>query len=756
LAGNLPGSAAGQSLAQVAVDLTAAETDRLFTYLVPERLQGRLAPGQWVRVPFGHQKNKAALYLGPAHEAPAGVELKALLGLMEELPPLPEKLIALARWMAGRYLCSFAAALRPLIPAEARTEKVRTLRRTRYRLTAPPDAMAAEVEASRKKAPKRAALLTYLAARPGATAAELAAQLGDSVRAHLKALLERGWIVAEEEIRRRDPLGEPVEPAAAPPLLTPEQRSGWEAIAAALQDRRRPLLLHGVTGSGKTELYMRAIAVLLREGKQAILLVPEISLTPQMIGRFRGRFGRAVAVLHSALSAGERYDEWQRIRRGEVSVAVGARSAVFAPFDRLGLIIVDEEHEQSYKQESPAPCYHARDAAEQRARLEGALLILGSATPALETYWRARRGELRLVSMPSRVEDRSLPAVQIVDMREELRAFNRSVFSLSLQEALAETLERREQAILFLNRRGYNTFILCRACGAAVQCDHCAVTMTYHIGAAGLSCHYCQQTKPVPRLCPSCGSKQIRYLGAGTERVEDEFRALFPAARALRMDVDTTQRKGSHAAILKAFGEGKADVLIGTQMIAKGLDYPQVTLVGVVLADTSLNLPDFRAAERTFQLVTQVAGRAGRGERPGRVVVQTYNPEHPALLAAARHDFPAFFDREIRFREQLLYPPFASLIHLVVSGKEERSVGAAARAVHDLIAQGRFPGEVLGPAPAPLARLRGEHRHHLVLKGSDSGAMAAALRAAFTADGARWRRGLDVKLAVDVDPVSIL
>jgi primosomal protein N' (replication factor Y) len=483
--------------------------------------------------------------------------------------------------------------------------------------------------------------------------------------------------------------------------------------------------------------------------------VPEIALTPQMIGRFRARFGAAVAVLHSALSAGEKFDEWQRIRRGDVSIVVGARSAIFAPFDNVGLIIIDEEHEHSYKQESPAPCYHAREVAEERARLEGGLLVLGSATPALESFYKAQTGFYRMVSMLHRVEIRPMPEVTLVDMRSELHGGNKSIFSRPLQEALDQTMAAGEQAILFLNRRGYNTFIMCRNCGEAVTCPNCAVAMTYHLGDNHLACHYCDHVTRVPLVCPSCGSKQIRHMGAGTEKVEEELHRLYPHIRVARMDVDTTRRKGSHAAILKLFGEHKVDVLVGTQMIAKGLDFPDVTLVGVILADTSLNLPDFRAAERTFQLVTQVAGRAGRALKPGRVLVQTYQPEHYSLQAAQHHDFATFFDREMNFRREQQYPPFSELIRMVVSGEEEAKVIETAQSIADLLRAGRLSGEVLGPAPAPLAKLRGQFRHHLVIKGSDLTCMTREVRSAFAAGG-KWRKGKDTRLSVDVGPVSIL
>ncbi|MGE5672412.1 MAG: primosomal protein N' [Mycobacterium leprae] len=745
-------------LAQVAVDLTAEGTDKLFTYAVPEALRADLVEGQWVKVPFG-PRSLVGLYVGPAEAAPAGVSVKPIAGILKEIPPIPPVLVQLARWTADRYLSTFAAALRLLLPAEARRQKVKTVKVPRYQLLLEPDVAREIMNGVRSRAPRQAELLDELLRRGGeALLPDLIQAVGEGVRAPLKVALQKGWITADEEARARDPFGGEAIVVSPPPVLTTEQAVALESVEQELLAPpffRQPVLLYGVTGSGKTEVYLRSIAKVQEAGQQAICLVPEIALTPQMIGRFRSRFGKAVAVLHSALSAGEKYDEWQRIRAGEVSIVVGARSAIFAPFDHLGLIIIDEEHEHSYKQESPAPCYHAREVAEERARLEGALLVLGSATPALESFHKARSGYFRLVGLPHRVDDRPMPEVQIVDMREELHGGNRSIFSRELQEALDRTVAAGEQAILFLNRRGYNTFVMCRACGEAVTCPSCAVAMTYHLGENHLTCHYCDHTTRVPTKCPKCGSPQIRHMGAGTERVEEELKKLYPRIRVLRMDVDTTRRKGSHAAILKQFGEGNADVLVGTQMIAKGLDFPEVTLVGVVLADTSLNLPDFRAAERTFQLVTQVAGRAGRGLKPGRVLVQTYQPEHYSLAAAEHHDYDRFYHQEIAFRQSLIYPPFAELIHMVLSGEEEREVLDSAQAIADLLKAHRFSGEVLGPAPAPLARLRGQFRYHLVLKGKDRPAMVREVRAAFAAGG-KWRKSKNVKLSVDVNPMSIL
>ena len=746
-------------LAQVAVDVTAEGTDRLYTYEVPYSLAGRLTEGQWVKVPFG-PRSLVGLYVGPADHRPEGVALKAIAGLLPEIPPIPAALIALARWTADRYLATFAAALRLLLPAEARRQEVRTLKITHYRLLLEAATAVTTAAAVRARAPRQADLLDYLTAHGGqASLPELVATLGEGVRAPIRVALEKQWLTSAESARRRDPFAGESERPTEPPALTPEQSSALVSIRQELiapPGFRQPVLVHGVTGSGKTELYLRAMSAVQQLGRQAICLVPEIALTPLMISRFRSRFGPAVAVLHSALSAGERYDEWQRIRSGEVSIVVGARSAIFAPFDNVGLIIIDEEHEGSYKQESPAPCYHAREVAEERARLQSALLVLGSATPALESFHKADSGHYRLVSLLHRVDERPMPQVSLVDMRAEMRTGNRSIFSQALQSALDQTLAAGEQAILFLNRRGYNTFIMCRTCGEAVTCPNCAVAMAYHLGDNHLACHYCDHQARVPATCPKCGSKHIRHMGAGTERVEEELGKLYPSIRVVRMDVDTTRRKGSHASILKAFGDRKADVLVGTQMIAKGLDFPEVTLVGVVLADTSLNLPDFRAAERTFQLVTQVAGRAGRALKPGRVLVQTYQPEHFSLIAASGHDYAAFYAREIKWRQEMTYPPFSHLVHMVVSGPAEDRVTETAGQIARLLSVGGFTGEILGPAPAPLARLRGQFRHHLVLKGSDIGEMARQVRVAFAAAGGKWRRDKEIRLSVDVGPVNML
>ncbi|MBB6735898.1 primosomal protein N', partial [Cohnella zeiphila] len=530
------------------------------------------------------------------------------------------------------------------------------------------------------RAAKQRETIAYLLDRPGPIPQQrLAEAVGTTVQT-IRALADKGWLEVRPVEEDRDPYAGRNFPASAPLVLTPAQEEAFRPIARAVDEGRHGLfLLHGVTGSGKTELYLQAIQRCLSQGKEAIVLVPEIALTPQMVERFKSRFGERVAVLHSRLSNGERYDEWRKIREGRAQVAVGARSAIFAPFGRIGLIVIDEEHETSYKQEE-SPKYHARDVAAERGRLHGAAVVLGSATPALETYaaametaaGRADTAKTRpvYVPLPQRVADRPLPGVEIVDMREELRLGNRAMFSRSLARALQERLERQEQAVLLLNRRGYSTFVMCRSCGYTAQCPHCDIALTYHRGSRNLRCHYCGYAEREPVECPSCGSAHIRFFGTGTQKVEEALAHSFPGIRVIRMDVDTTTEKGSHEKWLTQFRERRADVLLGTQMVAKGLDFPQVTLVGVLAADSALKLPDFRAPERTFQLLTQVAGRAGRHELPGEVIIQTYEPEHPSVALVRQHDYAGFAAQELRHRRTLGYPPYGRLIALTLSHEQ--------------------------------------------------------------------------------------
>jgi primosomal protein N' (replication factor Y) len=674
-----------------------------------------------------------------------------------------------------------------LAPPGVRPKHVRTVT-----LTIPPD----QVESTLSSAdygPKQAAVLRELvriaaedeAVEPVAIS-EVYAATGATLD-NLRALAEDGLIALGEQEVWRDPLADKHFAPAEPPTLTPDQAAAWEVIAAALEkDAPKPILLHGVTGSGKTELYLRAVERVLETGRQAIVLVPEIALTPQTVRRFAARFPGHLALVHSHLSPGERYDAWRRARAGLVDLVIGPRSALFAPLPNLGLIVLDESHDDSYKQTPPieAPYYHARDAALELGRLHGGLVIYGSATPDVVTYARAARNEIRLIELPERImghrrvveaqatrfhlaETRyvhlpadpdeavtiDLPPVRVVDMRQELRAGNRSIFSRALHAAIGQTLERGEQLILFLNRRGTSTYVLCRDCGHVMRCPHCDVPLTWHTdpgdGEAGrLTCHYCGYRSGPPRACPACGGTRIRYFGAGTEMIEREVREQFPTARPLRWDRDTTGGKYAHDKLLERFISGQADVLIGTQMVAKGLDLPLVTLVGVVSADTAIYLPDYRSSERTFQLLTQVAGRAGRGLLGGRVIIQTYNPDHYAVRAAARHDFAAFYADELAYRRQMGYPPFGRLARVLIRAPQAEQARRAAKrlaaALQALIAEQRLDATwLIGPAPCFFERLGGLDRWQVIVRGPDPSALLRAVH-------------LDPAWQVDVDPVSML
>ncbi|WDQ31919.1 primosomal protein N' [Paenibacillus marchantiae] len=592
--------------------------------------------------------------------------------------------------------------------------------------------------------------------------------------ATVKGLEEKGLVVTEDVEVFRDPYQGRKFRATEPLNLTEEQQHVYNNINGRLQERRHGVfLLHGVTGSGKTEVYLQTIQRCIEQDRQAIVLVPEIALTPQMVERFKGRFGDQVAVMHSRLSGGERYDEWRKIREGQVKVAIGARSAVFAPFSRLGLIIMDEEHETSYKQEE-TPKYHARDVAVKRAQQHQAVVVLGSATPSLESYYAARSQSNDdfaplLLEMPTRALGNKLPEVRIVDMREELKDGNRSMFSRALHKGLEERLERGEQTVLLLNRRGYSTFVMCRSCGYVAGCPECDISLTYHQRSNNLRCHYCGYAEAAPEVCPDCGSEHIRYFGTGTQRVEEELAKLFPGIRVIRMDVDTTSEKGSHEKLLKQFREKKADVLLGTQMVAKGLDFPDVTLVGVITADSALNLPDFRAAEKTFQLLTQVAGRAGRHQLPGEVFVQSYTPEHYSIGHASQHDYVSFVREELLHRRNLQYPPYCRLILVTFSHEQlpvlirlaenyTRILKEKANAAGWLGSLDRFSNDafdVLGPVASPIPRIKNRYRFQCMIKWrGDVDAIGLALATARRMDDDVQAQKLQISL--DVDPQMLM
>jgi primosomal protein N' (replication factor Y) len=707
--------------------------DRTFTYRIPPALRDRVRPGVRVTAPFrGRRETGFVARLSDRSEVPRVLDLLEA----DAEPLLDEKLMDLARWVAERYVCSWGEALAAALPSGVKKASPARF----VRLVSAGDGEGRTprqkeiLEAARRLAEPLP--LREFVRRTGASASTVS------------ALLRAGLLRETLERPQADLLSDPPSEPRRDIRLTPEQE-------AALEEVSRPgvVLLHGITGSGKTEVYLRAIERVVAAGRQAIVLVPEIALTPQTVSRFRGRFSR-VAVLHSVLSEADRAAQWRAARAGEVDVIVGARSAVFAPVRSLGLIVLDEEHEGAYKQES-VPRYHAREVAVERARREGATVILGSATPSLESLHRARTGAYRLVRLPARVEGRPLPEIEVVDMTaEQAELKRRAVISRRLEQRARAALERGERVILFLNRRGFLTHVSCARCGWFFHCRRCDVAMTYHRREDRAVCHYCADAQPLPASCPACrGGKLVQY-GQGTERVEAEIRRIFPGFAVARMDSDSMRTRRDYRESLSAFREGRTDILVGTQMIAKGLDVPEVTLVGVVNADTAFHVPDFRAAERTFQLITQVAGRAGRGPRGGRVVVQTFFPRHDAIRAAASYDFAGFVARELEHRREAGYPPFVSLVRLVVQGREEKRVEEAAeeagRRLREALPEPR--AQVLGPAKAPLYRIRGRYRRHLLVKAPDLESVLPDLRRL----AASFPRTSTLQVAVDVDPASLL
>ena len=759
---------------RVALDIALG---REFDYRVPSEWETRIEVGTRVKVPFGHRDLLGVVTSIQDHSDQPGLKpIRKVIGAQSLVTP---KVLALARWIAGYYCCPLEVALKSVLPDAVRKEEEGWRERLQVtciaragefpKLTARQDAVFRIVEEWREL-PLQELL-----------------RLAETTPVTVRKLEDLGLVRIAAKISGRDPHANDVLVASRSLVLNPEQRTALDAITGAMDvamtaskpagmdgdvatadpaatgSVSQTFLLHGVTGSGKTEVYLQAMAHALERGRGAIVLVPEIALTPQTVERFKSRFSSGplqtlVAVLHSHLSAGERHDEWHKIRQGRARIVIGARSAVFAPVDPLGLIVVDEEHEHSYKQEE-APRYHARDVAVVRGQREGAVVVLGSATPSLESYHNAVRKKYRLISLPNRATEMKLPVVRVIDMRQEQSRGGGPppLFSNRLVEAITQRLERGEQTMLFLNRRGYSTSLQCRKCGYVAGCPNCSVSLTYHRNAQKLLCHICGHEERVPTKCPGadCGDPGIRFSGAGTERVEDTLAKRFPKARIRRMDSDTLKRKDDFRIILNEFRTGKIDILVGTQMIAKGLHFPNVTLVGIIHADLSLHLPDFRAGERTFQLLTQVSGRAGRGDVEGEVVVQSFTPFHPAIQYARRHDFLGFYDQEIEFRAQLGYPPFSRVALLTLRGRNEDKVKFGAEHLRRWLDEHApaWPGTIIaGPAPAPLARAESFYRYQLMLR---SPRMSRLSR-----DLARLDEAVvlpdDLRLTIDIDPASLL
>ena len=803
-------------IAEVIVDVPAQQTDRPFDYRVPEKWSGMIQEGMRVTVPFGPRKLLG--FVVKLKESSEFKSLKNISGLLDMEPALNEELLELGHWLADETMCFKISAFQAMLPAAMKAKYEKQIRLTRsfavsdllpelqplfqktgtmkwddaqnneflplVKKEMDRGALELSIKVSNKGNVKKEKFITplldkeglitqlgeisktarnqrciieYFLENPVETAlSKILKDTGLSGYSVIKPLVNKGILQMQERESYRDHYEQHEFHADAVLPLTEEQRGAMGPIERAVEEKRNEtFLLYGVTGSGKTEVYLQSIKRIVDEGKEAIVLVPEISLTPMMVTRFKRRFGNLVAVLHSGLSTGEKYDEWRKIQRGEVKVVVGARSAVFAPFKNIGLIIIDEEHEGSYKQEE-TPRYHARDVALKRAGHHHCPVILGSATPSLETFARAKREVYTLLTLKSRVNQRALPEVSIVDMREEMRGGNRSMFSELLFEKLKERVEKGEQSVLMLNRRGHSSFVMCRNCGLVVTCPNCDVSMTFHRVQSQMKCHYCGLEEGVPHACPDCGSDHIRYFGTGTQKVEEELGKLMPNARVIRMDVDTTSRKGAHEALLKRFEDGQADILLGTQMIAKGLDFPKVTLVGVLSADTMLHLPDFRSSERTFQLLTQVSGRAGRHELPGEVVIQTYTPEHYSIQLASEQDYEGFFMREMFLRKQNEYPPYYYIALLTVSHEDVLKAMDTADKITTYIKRHVSPNTVVfGPSASPMSRINNRYRYQCLIKYKREPNLAVILKKLNETYGRNAAQS-GLQLSIDVNPFIMM
>ncbi len=688
-------------IAEVIVDIAHSDVDKIFDYACDDTIKA----GMRVAVPFGRSAATGFVMRVKEHTDCPIEKLKRIFRAEEDFPAITEECLTLAQKISERYRCPLALSLRLFLPAEMRTGKVGEVYLGYAHLTDKKPEISA-------RARQQAALYDYLFEHGETESSFLREQFG---AAAYKALQEKGILTEEKRRRYRAPYsgvsGEQTEHT-----LTTAQKA---AVGSVRATDKTVTLLHGVTGSGKTEIYLTLIAEELKAGRSAIFLVPEISLTPQMLSQLRARFGRSCAILHSGLSAGERFDEWMRLREGEARIAIGARSAVFAPVENVGVIIIDEEHDGSYSSES-SPRYNTFDIAYLRARHNGCKLILGSATPSVETYRRAKEGEFNLITLPERINARPMPDVHIVDMRREVRRGNPSAFSNVLKEKIENCLAKGNQAILFLNRRGYSQTVICRDCGYVATCENCDVSLTYHSKENCLKCHYCGAKYRMLPACPECGGKHIRYVGTGTQKIESELNALYPSARILRMDNDTTNGKEGHFKILKQFAERKADILVGTQMVAKGHDFPAVTLVGILDADMSLHFSDYRSGERTFQLITQVAGRSGRAEEKGEVVLQTFDPENYILRFATHYDYSGFYEHEISVRAATMFPPFAKIVRVMVTGEKEKEAIETLKEVYEklnaIYQNHRESFLIFNKMSAPIKYIKNSYRYQVLMR----------------------------------------
>ncbi|MGX7173407.1 primosomal protein N' [Enterococcus ratti] len=799
-------------LADIIVDVPTMQTDQPFTYLVPSEMETVIQIGMRAEVPFGNGNRHVQGFVVNLQEKKTIPlqELKSIIQLLDLAPVVNQELLCLADYMKTITYAFKITCLQTMLPSvmkaaydkriyplsdtkeikalfngrkkiswkEAQKEgilsqlirwrqeklvdihyEVRTKNKVKTMRFIHPNLNKVQIEEEwgklRKNAKKQKELLLCLSEQKKPEAVAYYKEKGIST-ATLKQGRKKGWLSFEEIESYRDPYKNRTFEQTKAFKLNEQQQYAVDCIIEAVQQNKsQTFLLEGITGSGKTEVYLQAISEILSQNKTAIMLVPEIALTPQMVERFKGRFGEAVAVLHSGLSQGEKYDEWRKIERNEAQVVVGARSAIFAPLDNIGLIIVDEEHESSYKQEE-TPRYHARDLAIWRGNYHHCPVVLGSATPSLESRARAQKGRYKLLHLNQRANaSAQLPAIEIIDMRQELQQHNTSTFSKQLREKIHDRLKKQEQTVLLLNRRGYSSFVMCRDCGFVLPCPNCDISLTLHMDTHSMRCHYCGHEEEIPYRCSNCGSNKIRYYGTGTQKVEEELKSHFPKARILRMDVDTTRKKGAHERILQQFGQKNADILLGTQMIAKGLDFPDVTLVGVLNADTSLNLPDFRSSERTFQLLTQVSGRAGRAEKAGEVFIQTFNPQHYAIELAKEQNYERFYQQEMSVRRRSGYPPYYFTVKITASHQDEQ---VAAKKIYEIANQLKHTmgtqSLMLGPTPSPMNRVKNRYYYQLIIKYKHEPHLTKLLKNVLDQSQKDQRQGLFV--AIDNEPLHFI
>ncbi|WP_247932590.1 primosomal protein N' [Streptococcus mitis] len=797
------------AIAKIIVDVPLMQTDQPYSYRIPEEFEGMLEVGMRVHVPFGKGNRLIQGIVldldSQSAEEEIEQDLKDIAEVLDFSPVLTQEQLWLAEELRKSVFSYKISILKAMLPGFLNSSYDKILyplaglsQEDRERLFGSEDSLAfssldlakqAEMMSLTRKgllgleyqaidqkkvktqswyevnlaqlegveisarAKKKLELRDYLLSHP--ESASLASLLESYSREQVNFFVEQGAVtIVQKEVQRSAAYFEGIE-ASQPLELNPEQRQARDAVVSAIGSHQPPFLLQGITGSGKTEVYLQIIQGALDKGKTAILLVPEISLTPQMTERFIARFGEKVAILHSGLSNGEKYDEWRKVERGDAQVVVGARSAIFAPLKNLGVIIIDEEHEATYKQDSN-PRYHAREVAILRAQYNQAALVLGSATPSLESRARAGKGVYQHLRLTQRANPLArIPEVQVIDFRDYIGQNETSNFTPPLLEAIQDRLAKKEQVVLMLNRRGYSSFVMCRECGTVDTCPNCDISLTLHMDTKTMNCHYCGFSKDIPQVCPNCKSRSIRYYGTGTQKAYDELVELFPQARVLRMDVDTTRKKGSHQALLDQFGRGKADILLGTQMIAKGLDFPNVTLVGVLNADTALNLPDFRSSERTFQLLTQVAGRAGRAEKAGQVLIQSYNPEHYAIRFAKDQDYEGFYTYEMGIRRQLGYPPYYFTIGITLSHKKEEEVVKRAYEVMNILRSGLSEtSNILGPTPKPIARTHNLYHYQILIKYRLENKLGPTLNQVLALT--QERENSELRLSIDHEPQQFL